>query len=140
MQNKRLNNVKMLPWFVRSVHFCDRVLFESARSNVGYDTSSWWTRVRCPVLVVYGDRDISNGPPEPAIAIIRSGLEAAGNGDVTVRIFGDADHSLCRVRPAKSRAQGARLKDKSKAIGPDFAPGYVETMTDWLTKTVDPLQ
>jgi pimeloyl-ACP methyl ester carboxylesterase len=39
------NNVKMLPWFVRSVHFCDQVLFESARRNVGYDTSSWWTRV-----------------------------------------------------------------------------------------------
>ena len=107
MQNKRLNNVNMLPWFVRSVHFCDQVLFESARRNVGYDTSSWWTRVRCPVLVVYGDRDISNGPPEPAIAIIRSGLEAAGNGDVTVRIFRDADHMWSMPSPLKRRRTAA---------------------------------
>jgi pimeloyl-ACP methyl ester carboxylesterase len=100
------NHVKMLPWFLRSVHFCNPVLFESARRNVGGDTTSWWTRVRCPVLVLYGDRDTSNGPPELTIAIIRRGLEAAGNKDVTVRIseMPTIPCAECN-RPGAARAQ-----------------------------------
>jgi putative membrane-bound dehydrogenase-like protein len=127
------NAVKMLPWF-RSVHFCDRVRFEAARRTVGNDSTDWWSRVRCPVLVLYGDRDVSSGPPEPLIAIIRHGLAKAGNEDVTVRIFTDADHSLCRVRPATRTPDGARAKEPPKDAGPDFVPGYLETMTDWLIK------
>jgi uncharacterized protein len=123
-------SVKTLPWFLRSVHLCDEVLFESARRNVRQDTTSWWTRVRCPVLVLYGDRDTSNGPPEPTVAIIRSGLEAAGNRDVTVRIFRDADHSLCRVGTA------IKAPEPLKVVGSDFVAGYLETMSDWVTKKV----
>ena len=80
------NAVKTLPWF-RSIHLCDRVRFEAGRRIVGNDSTDWWSRVRCPVLVLYGDRDVSSGPPEPLIAIIRRGLAAAGNNDVTVRVF-----------------------------------------------------
>jgi uncharacterized protein len=127
------NAVKTLPWFLRSVHFCDQVLFESARRNVGRDTTSWWTRVRCPVLVLYVDRDTSNGLPEPTVAIIRRGLEVAGNRDVTVRIFRDADHSRCRTGPDRRAAVGTQSNEKSKVAEPDFAAGYLETMTDWLT-------
>ena len=126
--------VKMLPWF-RSVHFCDRVRFEAARRNVGLDTTSWWSQVRCPVLIIYGDRDTSTGPPEPLVAIIRRGLETARNGDVTVRIFRDADHSMLRARPAAGVAGGVRTKEQSNGAGPDFVTGYLETMTDWLVKT-----
>jgi pimeloyl-ACP methyl ester carboxylesterase len=129
------NSVKMLPWF-RSVLQCDRFLFESARRNVGLDTTPWWSRVRCPVLVLYGDRDNSTGPPDPLIAIIRRGLETAGNRDVTVRIFPDADHSLRRAAPANRVDGGARTNEPSKVAEPDFAPGYVETVTDWLIKRV----
>jgi uncharacterized protein len=127
------NSVKMLPWF-RSVHQCDRVLFESARRNVGLDTTPWWSQVRCPVLVLYGDRDTSTGPPDPLIAIIRRGLETAENGDVTVRVFHDADHSLRRAGPAGRVEGDARTKEQSKVATPDFAPGYLETMTEWLIK------
>jgi uncharacterized protein len=130
------NAVKMLPWF-RSVHLCDHVRFDSARRNVGHDTTSWWSQVRCPVLVLYGDRDTSTGPPKPVIAIIRRGLEGAGNGDVTVRIFRDADHSLCRAGPASGAVGGSRVTVQSKDAGPDFVTGYLDTMTDWLAKKVE---
>lgn len=127
------NAVMMLPWF-RAVHFCDRVRFNSARLSVGEDSTSWWSRVRCPVLVIYGDRDTSSGPPLPLIAIIRSGLEAAGNRDVTVRVFPDADHGLRRARPASRLAADVPAKNKSKDAIPDFATGFLDTMTDWLAK------
>ena len=127
------NAVKALPWF-RSVHLCDRVRFEAARGIAGNDSTAWWTRVRCPVLVLYGGRDVSTGAPEPLIAIIRRGLAVAGNDDVTVRVFPDADHSLCRLRLGTRAPDGARAKESPKDAGPDFVAGYLETMTDWLIK------
>jgi pimeloyl-ACP methyl ester carboxylesterase len=130
---KAQNAVKALPWFP-SVHFCDCVRFEAARGTVANDSTDWWSRVRCPVLVLYGDRDVSSGRPEPLIAIIRRGLAAAGNNDVTVRIFPDADHSLCRVPSATRTPDGARAKEPPKGAGPDFVTGYLETMTDWLVR------
>jgi pimeloyl-ACP methyl ester carboxylesterase len=126
---KAQNSVKALTWF-RSVHECDRALFESARRAVEYDTTESWSRVRCPVLVIYGARDASSGPPEPLVAIIRRGLAAAENRDVTVKIVPDADHGICRAKHAGDR--GADTRPRNKTTGPDFAPGYLETMTDWL--------
>ena len=113
------NAVKALPWF-RSVHLCDRVRFEAARGIVGNDSTDWWSRVRCPVLVLYGGRDVSTGPPEPLIAIIRRGLAVARNDDVTVRVFPDADHSLCRVPAGTRSGEGARAKRTAQGSRPGF--------------------
>jgi pimeloyl-ACP methyl ester carboxylesterase len=86
-----------------------------------------------PVLVIYGDRDTSTGPPEPSVEIIRRGLEAAGQANVTVRIFRDADHSLCRAGPARRPIGAASSKERSSDTGPNFTPGYLETVTDLLS-------
>jgi pimeloyl-ACP methyl ester carboxylesterase len=115
--------VKMRPWF-GSVHWCDRTLFYSARLNVDYDTGPSWEKVRCPVLAIYGDKDTSSGPLQPLVAIIRTGLQKAKNADVTVRIFPGADHSLCN-----SQTAAPKRKDQDS---PDFVPGYLDAMTDWL--------
>src|SRR5205085_847653 len=56
--------VKDRPWFAH-VHRCDRSLFESARGMCAHDTGPSWEGVHCPVLVIYGDRDESSGPPDP---------------------------------------------------------------------------
>jgi pimeloyl-ACP methyl ester carboxylesterase len=110
-------------WF-RHVGHCDRALFESARKNVGYDTAPSWEGVRCPVLVIYGDRDTSSGPPEPLIAVIRRGLEKVGNKDVTVKVFRSADHSL--------RVSSGEWSDSQSKSRLSFAPGYLELMTEWI--------
>jgi pimeloyl-ACP methyl ester carboxylesterase len=121
------------PWFV-AVHRCDRALFEAARPNVGADLSPSWEKVRCPVLVIYGDRDTSSGPPEPLVAIIRRGLEKAGNQDVTVRIFPGANHSLCTTRTGSPRETRDRADTRPAGGGPDFVPGYLDALTDWLNR------
>jgi pimeloyl-ACP methyl ester carboxylesterase len=112
------------PWF-KAVHFCDRARFYSGRMMCGFDTTPIWEKVHCPVLVIYGDRDTSTGPPDGLVAIIRRGLAKAGNDDVTVHIFPGADHSLCR---AERREVGG---------GPDFVPGYLDEMTGWLARRTD---
>jgi pimeloyl-ACP methyl ester carboxylesterase len=109
------------PWF-KAVHFCDRARFYSGRLTCGYDTTPSWEKVHCPVLIIYGDRDTSAGPPGGLVAIIRRGLAKAGNNDVTVRIFPGADHSLSRARKREG------------GDGPDFVPGYLAEMTGWLAR------
>jgi pimeloyl-ACP methyl ester carboxylesterase len=125
--------VKASSWF-EYLHYCDQNLFYSARLNTHDDSSPWWEGVHCPVLVIFGDKDTSSGPPEPLVAIIRRGLAKAGNKDVMVKIFANADHSLCQTQTGGPKEARDRDKTKKKDTLPDFVEGYLETMTDWLEK------
>jgi pimeloyl-ACP methyl ester carboxylesterase len=116
--------VRDLPWFA-AVHECDRTLFESARRNVNLDTTTAWESVHCPVLILYGDRDDSNGPPGPLVDSICHGLSLAHNEQVRVRVFHDADHSLYTRWPARPRRFDANAP-------PAFVSGYLETIDAWL--------
>jgi pimeloyl-ACP methyl ester carboxylesterase len=121
------------PWFV-AVHRCDRALFYSARRNVGEDTEPYWEKVRCPVLAIYGDKDVSSGAPEPLVAVIRRGLAKAGNKDLTVRIFADANHSLCKAKTGGPKEALKAAKAQRKGDPPNFVPGYLDAMTNWLAE------
>jgi pimeloyl-ACP methyl ester carboxylesterase len=125
--------VKKAHWF-EYLHYCDRELFYSARLNTHDDSSSWWEGVHCPVLVIFGDKDTSSGPPEPLVAIIRRGLVKAGNKDVTVKIFANADHSICRTQTGGPKEARDRDKTRKKETLPGFVDGYLDTMTEWLEK------
>jgi pimeloyl-ACP methyl ester carboxylesterase len=127
------NQVKLRPWF-GAVHACGRTLFYAARRVVAYDTGPSWQKVHCPVLVLYGDKDVSSGPPEPLLAIIRSGLESAHNPDVTVHVFAGADHSLCVTKSGGPKEQSQHALERKDPSEPDFVPGYLDLMTDWLGK------
>jgi uncharacterized protein len=123
--------VKALPWFAY-VHRCDRALFESGRRMVGEDTGAFWEGVRCPVLVIYGDKDTSAGPADPLVAVIRRGMAKADNKALTIRVFADADHSLHPTKTGSRKEAAERAKGRQ--AGSEFAPGYLEAMTDWLEK------
>jgi pimeloyl-ACP methyl ester carboxylesterase len=118
--------VKVRPWFP-SVHWCDRTLFYAARQIVDYDSGPSWEKVHCPVLVIYGDRDTSSGPPGPLVAVIRQGLAKANNRDVTVHVFPGGDHSLCSAEAVKRRPV-----TNEKRNDPTFVAGYLELMAKWL--------
>jgi pimeloyl-ACP methyl ester carboxylesterase len=123
--------VKTRPWFV-AVRACDRTLFYTARRQVNHDSGPSWEKVYCPVLVIYGDKDTSSGPPEPLVAIIRTGLAKAKNADATVRIFAGADHSLCVPNTGRTNELPRGAKGPNDRHDPAFADGYLDTMTDWL--------
>jgi pimeloyl-ACP methyl ester carboxylesterase len=128
--------VEKRPWFPY-VGRCHRKLFYSARRMVGFDSGPCWEKVRCPVLVIYGDRDRS-GPVEECIRIIRRGLARGGNQDVTVKIFPDADHGI-RISQTGGRNEARQRSGKGKkGASRDFAPGYLDTMTGWLAERFRP--
>jgi pimeloyl-ACP methyl ester carboxylesterase len=135
--DKEHESVKTLAWF-EYVHRCDRALFYGARRSIEYDTGPSWEKVRCPVLVIYGGKDTLSGPPDGLVSIIRRGLEKAGNQDVTVRIFASADHSICTTETGGRKEAGERAKKRKSEDGPDFVPGYLDTMTAWLAERFGP--
>ncbi|WP_129666795.1 alpha/beta hydrolase family protein [Phytoactinopolyspora endophytica] len=74
--------------------------------------SGVWSEVQQPALVIYGNNDYLV-PPAESSRIIVDGLQEGRNSGYAVRFFGDADHGL--------RQDGG------------LAPGYVRTMTDWIS-------
>jgi uncharacterized protein len=84
-----------------------------------YDPLAWWSRVRVPVLLVYGAND-QRVPPTESARRIEAALRRAGNSNVTVRIYPRADHTF-RLPPGPSG-------------WPDTAPGYVSDLLDWVGK------
>ncbi|HWB11687.1 MAG TPA: alpha/beta hydrolase [Pirellulales bacterium] len=112
------------PWF-RYVQRCDRTLYGSACKMVNYDNSAAWERVKCPVLAIYGGKDVSSGPAEPLLAVIRHGLAKGGNEGLTHRIFPEARHDFCATRIDREAGQADEL--------PALEPGYLEAMSEWLS-------
>jgi dienelactone hydrolase len=84
-----------------------------------YEPLAWWSRVKVPVLLVYGGND-QRVPAAESAERIAAALRRAGNADVTVRIYPGADHTF-RLPPGPSG-------------WPVTAPGYVSDLIDWLAK------
>jgi dipeptidyl aminopeptidase/acylaminoacyl peptidase len=84
-----------------------------------YRPLEWWSRVRVPVLLVYGDDD-QRVPAGKSAERIVAALQRAGNADVTVHIHPGADHTF-RLTPGPGG-------------WPRTAPGYISALLDWLAK------
>lgn len=82
-----------------------------------YDPSDALERISCPVLAIFGERD-SLVPVDDSVRIFQDALDKAGNEDITIRVFPEADH---RIRAGDPNG---------------FADGYLETMADWLRARV----
>jgi pimeloyl-ACP methyl ester carboxylesterase len=125
------------PWF-EYVHRCDRNLFYAARRMVEFDPGPTWEKVQCPVLALYGDRDTSL-PAEKSLPIIRRGLAKAGNADMTIKVFDHADHGIMRTVSGGPKEARERARTRQTGEPPEFAPGYLDAMTDWLVERLPSL-
>lgn len=81
------------------------------------DPLRWWHQVRVPVLLVYGEAD-ARVPARGSATRIEETLAAAGNTDITVRIFPGADHTF-------------RLP-RGPGGWPRTAPGYPDVVVEWI--------
>ena len=74
-------------------------------------------RIRCPLLAVFGARDVLV-PAWESAAIYDRALGEAGNRDVTLAIFPQGNH---RIRIEETGA---------------FCPGYLDLLGDWVARRV----
>ncbi len=97
------------------------------RFFIAYDPVPALEKVHCPVLAIFGERDLQV-PSDLNKPKIEAALLRAGNNDVTVRIFPKANH-LFQSAETGSPTEYERLKK-------EFVPGFLDTMTEWILKRV----
>ena len=96
----------------------------SWKLQMGYDPMPALEKVKRPVLAVFGELDTFT-PVAETTANYRKGMAKAGNKDVTIKIFPNADHSLL-VWP----------KPNDQVHWPVLAAGCLDAMTNWINKHV----
>ncbi len=83
-----------------------------------------WETVRQPVLLVYGELD-KQVPPARSALTITGALRRGGNDRYLVRAFAGANHAIALARTGFE-------SEMRSAPGLRFAPGYLDTMTEWV--------
>lgn len=89
----------------------------------------FWEKVTVPVLAVWGEKDASV-PVALSVERIGGALTRARNRDVTIKVFPGANHSL--VRPSGIRPDTGGEWDWAR-----IAPGYLETVVNWVLERVE---
>ncbi len=80
-----------------------------------YDPEATLRQVRCPLLAVFGSRDVLV-PAWESAAIYDRALRAAGNRDVTLAIFPQGNHRI-------------RVEETG-----EFCIGYLDLLADWAAR------
>lgn len=84
-----------------------------------------WEKVDQPVLLVYGELD-KEVPPALSARMITAALVRGGNERYTVRVFASANHAI------QMSKEGGFMAELYKPGPRQFAPGYLEALTDWV--------
>lgn len=92
------------------------------RMLMDFDPVPFWKRVRCPVLLFYGELD-ANVPPRESWPPIERALHAAGNRDVRHILLPRANHMFLEARTG--------IRDEYPALS-RFIRGYFDQMALWL--------
>lgn len=101
----------------------DNWVWEQTRLNSGYEPAPTFRRMKCPVLIIYGEKD----NPSQGIARLKQYLNEAGNKDYTVRVFQGADHDLEVGDPKDGKIT--------------WAEGFLELLPKWtLDRVTVPLR
>lgn len=82
------------------------------RAVMNINPADFLTKVRCPVLAIFGEADTSI-PVKKSVVLYQQYLHEAGNEALTVEIFPNASHTI-------------RVDEK-------FADGYFDVMVNWLS-------
>jgi uncharacterized protein len=102
-------------------------LWASLRLIYFYDPVPILEKLTCPLLAIFGELDTPKGVAEN-IANMERALKKAGNKDYTLKVFPQAGHSLLVGETVD--------RNNQTTVPMYFAPGYHETMVDWILKRV----
>ena len=94
---------KMTPEEKKTIKDKDAYIKETAQTTIKQFSSKWMryflnydpapalTKVTCPVLVLFGEKDLQV-PPKQNQKFMEDALRTGGNNDFTVKIFPNANH------------------------------------------------
>jgi uncharacterized protein len=114
----------------------ERVINMQAESQVAFVRSPWFryfldydpaptlARVTCPVLAVFGERDLQV-PLEANRAVMEEIAKKGVSRDFSIKVIPGANH-LYQAATTGSASEYGRLKK-------EFVPGFADTVLAWLT-------
>ena len=94
---------------------------------IATDPSQFWEKVKCPVLVLNGEKDVQVYAKENVPAITNA-LEKAGNKNVTVKIFPGLNHLFQHCTTCTPQEYAT--------IEETFAPEVLDEIGNWLDTTI----
>jgi uncharacterized protein len=94
-----------------------------------YDPAEAWSRVTVPVLAVFAERDVQIDLDQNR-APLEAALARAGNGDLTVMVFPEANHLF-------QWADSGHV-DEYLRLEMAFIPGFLEAIASWLSERFAP--
>jgi pimeloyl-ACP methyl ester carboxylesterase len=100
------------------------------QSHARHDCITQIRKVKCPVLIAQGEKDLQVSPELDATALEKA-LDEEKHGDATLRLFPDLDHLFKRCTTATPS-----LADylKPRPVDPEF----LDFLTGWLTTRLKP--
>ncbi len=92
-----------------------------------YDPIPTLQRVKCPLLVLFGEIDLQT-PPEQNASMIEQALIESGHKDYTVKILPKMNHLFQTASVGSPKVYGI--------IPETFSPVALETMSEWILERV----
>jgi uncharacterized protein len=90
-----------------------------------YDPAATLEKVQCPVLALFGERDMQV-PPGVCKEPLESALRKGNNKDITVHVIPGANHLFQAATTGNPSEYGSLKKE--------FVPGFLDTLTAWVVK------
>lgn len=105
--------------------------FRFVQLNWKSDARDHLKDIDCPVLAIFGGQDVNVDGVETA-RVYREEFRKAGNQDITIQVFPDAQHAILKGRHFKAQIPGLWFVTKLAFLGGDaFADGYLDLIASW---------
>ncbi len=125
---ERQKEVETEAWFA-PLGKLDQEAYEFLQANAFFSPRNLIKEITCPVLAIFGERDTIVNFRE-SINVYEATLGKAGNSDVTIRLFPNADHVIFPSETGGGKELDRAFQQPNKV----FASGYLETIGEWLQK------
>ncbi len=93
------------------------------RYFISYDPAPALKQVKCPILALYGAKDLQV-PPAQSIPVLEKIVKEGKNKDVTIKVLPEANHLFLKADTG-SPTEYATM-DKT------FVPGFLDTISAWI--------
>ncbi len=90
---------------------------------IDYDPATTLAKVRCPVLALFGEKDLQVPAESNRTAIVEA-LARGGNRDVTAKVLPGANHLYQQA--------GSGSPSEYPTLSKQFVPGFLETISAWI--------
>jgi pimeloyl-ACP methyl ester carboxylesterase len=97
------------------------------RSFLDYDPRPALAKVKCPVLLIFGELDLQVPAEENRQAMVQALLQGRHN-DFSIKTFPGANH-LFQTAVTGSPAEYEQL-------GREFVPGFLDFISDWISRRI----